>query len=140
MIFCLKAYISKFDLFFSCKWLASKCFGYNSVDKEAGENPKLALKKVKAIANKEIKNMVFRRQVVYFIILLVTETPSVLFFFYMGYISKVAETSELLEILAKAAPFRSFTQVFFTMRAIVIPILIFLEPVKFGVIFNKFCL
>lgn len=105
-VLCLIAYFSKFDLFFPCQYMARKCFKMvPKRDHEEEEVPKIALNKVRAIANREVKSMVFRRQVIYFIVLLVTELPSVVFFYYMGYLSKFVPPEKLQQAINEAKPY-----------------------------------
>ena len=138
-IVCLQAYIAKFDLLYPCSWLRKRLCKPSGMPTEEPENPKIALRKVRAIANREVKNMVFRRQFIYFFVLLITELPNVLFSFFMGYISKVVPANELQKTIETYKPFQTYVQIFFLLRAIIIPLLRLFEPIKLGFLLKKSC-
>ena len=89
------------------------------------------------VGNKEVRSMVFRRQVLYFIVLVVCEMPYAVFLNYLGYVAKVVPPDQVLQKFLDLQSLFGFMVSVYMMRAIILPVFRFFEPSRAGKSFRK---
>lgn len=85
-------------------------------------------KEAKGIVNRDVKSMIFRRQTIYFFVLLGLEIPYAAFIFFMAYLVNKYKGSALNDAMLDFSDYIAIFLCIHMSRAIILPMVRFSEP------------